>query len=53
VFLNLLPLEVFNAVKVNADFGCVEWPGGVDLCLTAMHEELRAARSERLLATAA
>ena len=32
VFLKLLDARVFNAVAVNPDFGCVEWPGGVDLC---------------------
>ena len=40
VFLRLLDPAVFNAVSVNTDFGCVEWPGGVDLCPTAMHEEM-------------
>jgi hypothetical protein len=32
VFLRLLDARVFNAVAVNPDFGCVEWPGDVDLC---------------------
>jgi hypothetical protein len=40
VFLKLLEPQVFNAVTVNPDFGCVEWPGGIDLCPTAMHEEM-------------
>lgn len=40
VFLKLLDPAVFNAVRVNADFGCVEWPGGVDLCPTSMHDEM-------------
>jgi hypothetical protein len=40
VFLKLLDAQIFNAVTVNADFGCVEWPGGIDLCPTAMHEEM-------------
>jgi len=40
VFLALRDPAVFNAVRVNSDFGCVEWPGGVDLCPTAMHEEM-------------
>ena len=40
VFLALCDPAVFNGVHVNADFGCVEWPGGVDLCPTAMHEEM-------------
>ena len=40
VFLKLLEAQIFNAVTVNPDFGCVEWPGGIDLCPTAMHEEM-------------
>jgi hypothetical protein len=40
VFLKLLETQIFNAVTVNQDFGCVEWPGGIDLCPTAMHEEM-------------
>ena len=43
VFQNLLDPSVFNAVRVNSDFGSVEWPGGVDLCPTSMHEEMRTA----------
>lgn len=42
VFLKLLDPQIFNAVTVNPDFGCVEWPGGIDLCPTAMHEEMTA-----------
>jgi hypothetical protein len=41
VFLKLLDDRVFNAVTVNPDFGCVEWPGGVDLCPDAMHQAMR------------
>jgi hypothetical protein len=40
VFLKLLDARVFNAVTINPDFGCVEWPGGVDLCPDTMHEAL-------------
>ena len=40
VFLKLLEPAIFNGVTVNPDFGCVEWPGGIDLCPTAMHEEM-------------
>ena len=40
VFLKLLEPQIFNAVSINQDFGCVEWPGGIDLCPTAMHEEM-------------
>ena len=42
VFLALRDVGVFKAVRVNPDFGCVEWPGGVDLCPTSMHEEMLA-----------
>jgi hypothetical protein len=38
VFLKLLDARVFNAVAANPDFGCVEWPGGVDLWPDAMHQ---------------
>ena len=38
VFLNLVDPDVFNAVAINLDFGCVEWPGGVDLCPETMHQ---------------
>jgi hypothetical protein len=40
VFLKLLDARVFNAVTVNPDFGCVEWPGGIDLCPHAMHQAM-------------
>ncbi len=40
VFLTLLDARVFNAVTVNADFGCVEWPGGIDLCPDAMRQAM-------------
>ena len=43
VFQKLLDISVFKAVRVNPDFGCVEWPGGVDLCPTSMHQEMLAA----------
>ena len=33
VFLKLLDARVFNAVTVNPESGCVEWPGGIDLCM--------------------
>ena len=42
VFLRLRDVAAFNAVRVNPDFGCVEWPSGVDLCPTSMHEEMLA-----------
>ena len=37
VFQKLLDAKIFNAVTVNSDFGCVEWPGGIDLAPDAMH----------------
>jgi hypothetical protein len=40
VFQQLCDPVVFNAVKINEEFGCVEWPGGIDLCPNAMHAEL-------------
>ncbi|MFM2295223.1 MAG: hypothetical protein RLZZ350_1636 [Verrucomicrobiota bacterium] len=40
VFLKLLDARIFNAVTVNPDFGCVEWPGGIDLCPDAMHQAM-------------
>ena len=40
VFLKLLDAKVFNAVTVNPDFGCVEWPGGIDLCPETMHRNM-------------
>jgi Protein of unknown function (DUF2442) len=45
VFLKLLDVRVFNAVTVNPDFGCVEWPGGIDLCPDAMHQAMAVAES--------
>ena len=46
VFLKLLDARIFNAVTVNPDFGCVEWPGGVDLCPDAMHQAMAGSESE-------
>ena len=40
VFLKLLDASVFNAVTINSDFGCVEWPGGIDLCPETMHQAM-------------
>ncbi len=40
MFLKLLDASVFNAVTVNPDFGCVEWPGGIDLCPDTMHQAM-------------
>jgi hypothetical protein len=34
---------------VNPDFGCVEWPGGVDLCPDSMHEEILSVRENSLV----
>src|SRR5208282_5469185 len=46
VFLKLLDARVFNAVTVNPDFGCVEWPGGVDLCPDTMHQAMTGSEIE-------
>jgi hypothetical protein len=42
VSLKLLEPKTFDAVSINPDCGCVEWPGGIDLCPTAMREEMAA-----------
>ena len=52
VFLKLLDARAFNAVTVNPDFGCVEWPGGVDLCPDAMHQAMTGSESEAELHSA-
>lgn len=46
VFLKLLEPKTFNAVTINPDFGCVEWPGGIDLCPDTMHQEMTGAAVE-------
>lgn len=46
VFLKLLDPKTFNAVTINPDFGCVEWPGGVDLCPDTMHHQMRGIESD-------
>jgi hypothetical protein len=51
VFLKLLDARVFNAVTVNPDFGCVEWPGGVDLCPDTMHQAMVGSESEAALSS--
>jgi hypothetical protein len=53
VLLNLVELPIFNAVTVNPDFGCVEWPGGVDLCPDTMHQAMTGSESEAELHSAA
>jgi Protein of unknown function (DUF2442) len=46
VFLKLLDKKIFDAVSINPDFGCVEWPGGVDLDPEAMHRTMKGSRYE-------
>jgi hypothetical protein len=46
VFLKLLDARIFNAVSINPDFGCVEWPGGIDLAPDAMHQTMSGSESE-------
>ncbi len=46
VFLKLLDARVFNVVTINSDFGCVEWPGGVDLCPDTMRQAMTGAEVE-------
>ena len=47
VFRPLVDSAAFNAVSINNDFGCVEWPGGADLCPTSMPEEISAAEERQ------
>src|SRR5436190_15742238 len=46
VFLKLINPEIFNAVRINDDFGCVEWPVGVDLCPDTMHQAMAGSESK-------
>ena len=46
VFLKLLEAKTFNAVTINPDFGCVEWPGGIDLCPDTMHQAMSGSAAE-------
>lgn len=36
IFSPLRKLPDFRKVRVNRDFGCVEWPNGADLCPDAL-----------------
>jgi hypothetical protein len=49
VFLRLLTPGIFDAVTVNSDFGCVEWPGGIDLCPTTMHDAIASPKFQPVL----
>jgi hypothetical protein len=53
VFMKLLDARVFNAVAINPDFGCVEWPGGIDLCPETMHQAMAGVESGTSLHSAA
>ena len=53
VFLRLLDGHVFNAVTINPDFGCVEWPGGIDLCPETMHQAMAGTESQAALPSVA
>ena len=46
VFLKLLEAKTFNAVTINPDFGCVEWPGGIDLCPDTMYQAMTGSAAE-------
>lgn len=46
VFLKLMEATTFNAVTINPDFGCVEWPGGIDLCPDTMHRQMSGVESD-------
>jgi hypothetical protein len=47
VFESLRDPAVFGAVSINSDFGCVEWPGGIDLCPNGMHAEMERSLRKR------
>jgi hypothetical protein len=49
----LLDARIFNAVTINPDFGCVEWPGGIDLCPDTMHQAMADSPSGAVLDSAA
>ena len=49
VFLKLLEAKTFSAVTINSDFGCVEWPGGIDLCPDTMHQAMTGSEAESKL----
>ena len=51
VFLKLLDTKIFNAVVINPDFGCVEWPGGIDLAPDVMHQALIASKAETVVSS--
>ncbi len=40
VFRNWADPAFFAQVKVNAESGTVEWPGGVDLCPDVLHHKV-------------
>jgi hypothetical protein len=46
VLLKLAELSIFNAVTVNPVFGCVEWPGGVDLWPDTMPQAMSGSAAE-------
>src|ERR1041384_780134 len=46
VFLRLLDAKTFDSVTINPDFGCVEWPGGIDLCPDTMHQAMTDSAAE-------
>jgi hypothetical protein len=46
VFSKLLDPKIFNSATVNPDFGCVEWPGGIDLCPDTMQAALTGAEPQ-------
>lgn len=52
VFLKLLDAPILNAVTVNPNLGCVERPGGVDLCPEAMNQVITGSAGGGFLFTA-
>ncbi len=41
VFLKLLDKKIFKKVKINPDWGSIEWPDSIDLCPEAIYLELK------------
>ncbi len=43
VFAHLSDDEAFAQVRVDPQFGCLEWPGGADLCPDVLLQQRRPA----------
>lgn len=50
MFAPMLNPKEFRKVRVNPDFGCIEWPNGADLCPDALrdwHHSMRTPKPEK------